>query len=255
MNKQQIIAMLAFSLFLTCAVSVQAQQTAQQPAPKVISSPFKQVKQEPKQTTPPAVVTKTTQNPKTEAVKQPVVQSVQPVVKTETVKPQTVQNAAKTETVKTEPPKQKIMPILDPKNQLSLVYSEAMINKTYDLIRKNKLDDAKATIEPTYTWLNDATEFHTGLYKVLKDIDTAQTQADLERDLALKYAILRDKAGYQLALLYIEDNKPKEAVKKLVDIVRSQPTTKLGFESYQVLQEIGFTYKAQLKEPDQEEIK
>jgi len=258
LNKQKFIGMLAFSLFLTYAVSVQAQQTAQQPAPKVISSPFKQVKQEPKPTTPPAVVTKTTQSPKTETTKQPVVQAVQPAVKTETVKTQTVQpvqTTQKTETVKTEPPKQKVMPILDPKNQLSLVYSEAMINKTYDLIRKNKLDDAKAAIEPTYIWLNDATEYHTGLYKVLKDIDTAQTQADLERDLALKYAILRDKAGYQLALLYIEDNKPKEAVKKLVDIVRSQPTTKLGFESYQVLQELGFTYKAQLMEPEKEEIK
>jgi hypothetical protein len=244
LNKQKIIGMLALSLFLTGTVNVFAEQTTQPTAQKEIASPFKQVKQETKQPSTSVTPAKTVQTPKTEPAK--TVTAKQPVVNT----------AAKTDAkvVKTEPAKPKVMPILDPKNPLSLAYSEVMINKTFDLIQKNKLVEAKAAIEPTYTWLNDATEYHTGLYKVLKDLDTAQTQADLERDLALKYAILRDKAGYQLALLYIEDNRPKDAVKKLVDIVRSQPTTKMGFESYQILQQLGFTYKAQLIEPEKEEI-
>ena len=179
--------------------------------------------------------------------------NVKPTVKAETtakVVPAKVEPAKKA-----EQPKPKFLAIMDPRNPLGLAAGDNAITKAYDLIQKNKLVEAKAVIEPTYTWLNDATEYHTGLYKVLKDLDTAQTQADLERDLALKFAILRDKAAYQLALLYMEDGRPKDAVKKLVDVVRSQPTTKLGFESYQILQQLGFTYKAQMVEQTAEEIK
>jgi hypothetical protein len=74
----------------------------------------------------------------------------------------------------------------------------------------------------------------------------------LERDLALKFAIYRDQVIYQLALLDIEDKKTQKAVEKLVNVVRSQPKTQLGFSAYQVLQEIGFTYKVQIVTSDKE---
>ncbi|MFH0702591.1 MAG: hypothetical protein V2B14_03510 [bacterium] len=136
--------------------------------------------------------------------------------------------------------------LLSPDNILGLTASEEIINKTFDLIKKNKLAEAKNLIEPEVEWLENATEYHTELYKVLKGLDTAKAQSDIERELALQFAILRDKASYQLALLYIEEKKLKQAVEKLVDVVQSQPKTKLGFEAYQVLQQIGFTYKLQL---------
>ncbi|MDD3013036.1 MAG: hypothetical protein PHC34_04975 [Candidatus Gastranaerophilales bacterium] len=138
-------------------------------------------------------------------------------------------------------------------NPIGIVNAEDSINKTTVLIQKNKLEEAKIIIEPLVDWLEDATECHTNLYKVLKDIETARVQADLERELALKSAILRDRAAYQLALLYIEENDPQNAVTRLVDIVRSQPKTQLGFSAYQVLQQIGFTYKVQLTEQAQSE--
>lgn len=140
---------------------------------------------------------------------------------------------------------------LNPSNPLGLVNAENSINKTMNLMQKNRLVEAKIIIEPLMDWLEDVTEYHTNLYKVLKEIDTAKAQADLERDLALKSAILRDKASYQLALLYIEEKNPRKAVSRLVDVVRSQPRTQLGFSAYQVLQQIGFTYKVQLIETDQ----
>jgi len=136
-------------------------------------------------------------------------------------------------------------------NPIGLIYAEDAINKTMTLMQNNRLTEAKAVIVPLADWLEDATEFHTNLYKALKDIDTAKSQADLERSLALKSAILRDKAIYQLSLLYIEEKNPKKAVPKLVDVVRSQPKTQLGFSAYQVLQQIGFTYKVQMITPEQ----
>jgi hypothetical protein len=138
-------------------------------------------------------------------------------------------------------------------NTVGLVYIEDSIAKTSSLIKNKRLIEAKAVIEPMVSWLEDVTEYHTNLYKVLKEIDTAKNQADLERELALKSAILRDKAIYQLALLYIEENKPKKAVPGLVDVVRSQPKTQLGFDAYQALQKIGFTYKVQLTETEQKQ--
>jgi hypothetical protein len=138
-------------------------------------------------------------------------------------------------------------------NPIGLVNAEDSINKVTALIQKNKTAEAKIIIEPLMEWLEDVTEYHTNLYRVLKEIDTAKVQADLERELALKSAILRDKAAYQLAILYIQEKNLKEAVNRLVDIVRSQPKTQLGFSAYQTLQQIGFTYKVQLTETEQEQ--
>jgi hypothetical protein len=154
------------------------------------------------------------------------------------------------ETRKAKVQKSNVDPLLSANNPLGITSAENSITKTYNLIQQNKLPEAKLVIEPAVEWLTNATEYHTSLYKVLKDVDNAKTQADIERDLALKFAILRDKAMYQLALLYIEEKKPQKAAEKLVNIVRSQPKTQLGFNAYQVLQQIGFTYKAQLLKSD-----
>jgi len=149
--------------------------------------------------------------------------------------------------------KDDINPLLNPANSLGLAAAETAINKTYLLIKQNKLNEARLAIEPTVEWLTSATEYHTNLYKALKDINDARSQAELEKELALQFAICRDQAMYQLALLYIEDKKQQKAVEKLVNIVRSQPRTQLGFNAYQTLQQIGFTYKLQLPPTEESE--
>ena len=143
-------------------------------------------------------------------------------------------------------------PIVDPSNTLGTAYSESLISKTNTYIKQNNIVAAKATIEPVVKWLQQATEYHTYLYRVLKDIDSAKTQADLERELALKFAVARDKAAYQYALLLIEDKKYQPAVDKLVEVIRSQPNSQLGFAAYEVLQQIGFTYKVIIPDTDAE---
>lgn len=177
--------------------------------------------------------------------------------KTEAVKP--VQSSVKTSTPEKQEVKEAkinkidINPLLNPGNPLGLTAAENSINKAYALIKQNKLSEAKVIIEPTADWLTNATEYHTNLYKTLKDVDSAKSQAELERELALKFAVFRDQALYQLALLYIEDKKHQKAVEKLVNVVRSQPRTQLGFNAYQVLQQIGFTYKLQLQQSQEGE--
>jgi len=187
---------------------------------KKIESPFKQANNPPI-TTPAAVKT------------------APPVINTARTEKKAEVKEAKVE-------KKVINPLFNPKNQLGIAAAENNITKTFNLIQQNKLTEAKKIIEPTSDWLTKATEYHANLFKVLRDIDTAKVQSELERDLALRFAILRDKALYQLALLNIEEKKPQEAVEKLVNIVRSQPKTQLGFNAYQVLQQIGFTYKVQI---------
>lgn len=177
-------------------------------------------------------------------------QADSPSVKNNTVQQKIDSQAVKPVTTLKKTVKKYENPIVDPSNPLGTAYAESLINKTGVYIKQNNLAAAKATIEPVVKWLQQSTEYHTYLYRVLKDIDSAKIQAELERDLALKFAVARDKASYQYALLLIEDKKYQPAVDRLVEVIRSQPNSQLGFASYEVLQQIGFTYKVLV--PDSE---
>ena len=50
----------------------------------------------------------------------------------------------------------------------------------------------------------------------------------------------------ETAKVYISEKEYTKAVKELADVVKSQPRSKLGLRSYEILQEIGFTEKLQL---------
>lgn len=141
---------------------------------------------------------------------------------------------------------------MSPSNTLGLTYAENVIKKSANLYKQNRISEAKKTLETESDWLVDATEYHTNVFRILREVEDAKAQAELEKDLALKFAILRDKAYYQLALIYIAEKNLSKATDNLVNIVRSQPDTELGFNSYNQLQQIGFTYKVQLLKPEVE---
>jgi len=140
--------------------------------------------------------------------------------------------------------------VFNAQNQVGITYSENELNEIISLVKNNKNFEAKKKITPLLKWLEEATEYHTGLYKTLVKINKAKSQSDIERDLAMKSAMLRDKTMYQLALIYLKENNKKDAIKLFVGIVKSQPRTELGFQAYQQLQECGFTYQVQLKPQD-----
>ncbi len=138
---------------------------------------------------------------------------------------------------------QKLTRVYDPKNKLGITYIENIIRKAEFYLEEEDFDSAKQALDKISEWVYDATEYHTDLFKTLKNIENSEAQANVERNLAIQFAILRDRALFLESKVHIANGKQKQAVEKLVEIVRSQPKTDLGFKAYETLQEIGFTYK------------
>ncbi|MFN8615159.1 MAG: hypothetical protein U0003_04525 [Vampirovibrionales bacterium] len=141
------------------------------------------------------------------------------------------------------------MPALDkPENPYGLVAAQNRLNRTALLIQEGKASEAKPEVLALKDWLTEATEAHIALYKALSKIPSAQVQSELEKQVALEFATMRDKAYYQLAKIHLVQNNPREATKLLVEVVKSQPGSPVGIESYEALQAMGFTQKLQLVE-------
>jgi predicted component of type VI protein secretion system len=142
--------------------------------------------------------------------------------------------------------------VFSPANPLGVKYAESRVNEVAQLINENKLLDARKKLVSLLEWLEDCTKYHTSLYQTLREVDGALAQADVEKDLALKFAVLRDQAKYKMGLVNLKENKKTLAVDNFVNIVRSQPKTDLGFKAYEQLQNMGFTYKVKLQGSQQE---
>ena len=130
----------------------------------------------------------------------------------------------------------------DSKNTLGTVYAENSIKKTESYIKSNNYSAAKQTLDSVNQWVSDAAEYHTDLFKTLKKVDNSDVQANIERDLAIKFATMRDKILFLQAQIFVHNGQKRQAVANLVDVVNSQPTSELGFQAYKILQNIGFTY-------------
>ncbi len=133
--------------------------------------------------------------------------------------------------------------VYDPENTLGVVYAENAVEKIEFYIEEEDMQSARETLEQVKNWVYKATEYHTDLYKALNSVNNSEVQANMERELAIKFAVLRDRALFLEAKVLLAEGNKKEAAENLVEVVRSQPGTELGFKAYQALQEIGFTYK------------
>ncbi len=130
----------------------------------------------------------------------------------------------------------------DIKNPLGTAYAENSIKKIESFIKSNNYTAAKQTLDSINQWVSDATEYHTNLLKSLRGLENADAQASIERELAIKFANMRDKLLFLNAKILIYNGQKQKAVPNLVEVVKSQPNSELGFQSYKILQEIGFTY-------------
>lgn len=131
---------------------------------------------------------------------------------------------------------------LDVKNPLGVAYAENIISKTELYIKSNNYISAKQTLDLISEWVSDAAEYHADIFKSIKKTENADIQANIERDLAIKFATMRDKILYLNAKILVHNGDYKNAVSNLVEVIKSQPNTELGFQSYKILQNIGFTY-------------
>lgn len=127
-------------------------------------------------------------------------------------------------------------------NPVGIAYAENVIKKTESYIKTKNFVAAQKTLDEVYDWIMNAAEYHTDLFMTLRKVDTAQAQSEIERNLAIKFASVRDNTLFLQAQIYINQGLKYKAVKNLVEIVRSQPDSELGFKAYKKLQEIGFTY-------------
>jgi len=134
----------------------------------------------------------------------------------------------------------------DPNNPLGFADAEVKLKRLSLLVEAKRFNEAKPGLMQLRQSLVDLTEAHIGLYKTLNQVPSAKGQAELEKELALEFAQLRDRAMLETAKVYISEREYTKAVKELSDVVKSQPRSKLGLRSYEILQEIGFTEKLQI---------
>jgi len=128
------------------------------------------------------------------------------------------------------------------KNTLGPAYAENLTKKIEVQINTNNFVLAKQNMDSIMDWVSASAEYHTDLYKTLKKLENADKQANIERELAIRFAVLRDKLLFLQAKIFVHDNQKRKAVENLVEIVKSQPETELGFNAYKLLQSTGFTY-------------
>jgi hypothetical protein len=141
------------------------------------------------------------------------------------------------------------LPALDnPANGLGLVDPQNKLNAAAAAVDRKDYATARAILGPLRSSLVDTTEAHINLFKALDNVSTARTQAELEKQLALQFAMMRDKAMYQSARVAIAEHDYRSAIKDLVEVIKSQPRSDLGLKAYNLLQEIGFTEKLQIAE-------
>lgn len=108
----------------------------------------------------------------------------------------------------------------------------AYSSQNYD-VAANKLQDARQI-------MNQLSTFYSTLTSSFLGVDRRVSES--HRKKALETAQLRDKATFELALVYRAQNKPDKSIPLLIEIIRSQnPSRELGEKSYQQLVELGFS--------------
>lgn len=146
-----------------------------------------------------------------------------------------------------DPPRR--LPTLDnPKNPLGVADAEKRLNETAALIEKKEFALAKAKLTPLKDWLVTSTEAHISIHKALSNVPAARVQSELEKQIALEFAKMRDKAFFQMGKIMVAEQEPQQAIKLLTEVIKSQPRSEMGMAAYETLQEIGFTQKLQLLE-------
>ena len=131
----------------------------------------------------------------------------------------------------------------DPNNILGVRHAENAVKKAEFYVEEGDIQSAQEALKSIGDWIYKATEYHTDLYQALSKVNNSEVQADIERDLAIQFAVLRDRTLFLESKVFLSNGKKREAVKNLVEVVRSQPGTELGFKAYKSLQDIGFTFK------------
>lgn len=131
----------------------------------------------------------------------------------------------------------------------SIPGGERLIAEAMSAVEKQNYDLAVTKLQDARQVYNQLSNFYQELTSSFSGIDNRIS--DSHRQKALQSAQLRDKATYQLAVVYRAKNQPELAVPLLVQLIRSQqPTRDLGQQAYQQLYELGFVDVAFSRNPN-----
>lgn len=122
---------------------------------------------------------------------------------------------------------------------LSIQGGERLVQEAMAAASQQKYDIAVSKFQDARQVFNQLSNFYQDLTASFSGIDNRIAEANRQK--ALETANMRDRATYQLALVYRAKNQPELAVPLLVQLIRSQaPTRELGQLAYQQLFEMGF---------------
>ena len=132
-----------------------------------------------------------------------------------------------------------LRPVTQDNNLLSMPGGQRLMSEASSAVSSQDYPLAIKKLQEARQVFNQMSNFYQELAASFSGIDNRI--ADTQRQKALKTAVLRDDATYQLALVHRTQNQPELAVPLLVQIIRSQnPTRDLGKKAYQQLFELGF---------------
>ena len=131
----------------------------------------------------------------------------------------------------------------DSQNKIGLIYTVKKLEEGKKLIEEGNYIEAEKILLDAKNWLTDATEFHYNLFQLYNRQQKNIHLAKIEKAHAADFGHARDQAYFLLAKAYIGQNKLREAVALLVEIIKSQNGTMLSEQAYKTLQGIKFSDK------------
>ncbi len=145
---------------------------------------------------------------------------------------------------KTNPTTAQIISIQeDPQNQIGLIYTVRKLDEGRKLIEEGNYIEAEKILLDAKDWLTSATEYHYNLFQLYNRQQKNALLAKIEKAHAADFGHARDQSFFLLAKAFIGENKLREAVELLVEIIKSQNGTILSEQAYKTLQDIRFSDK------------
>lgn len=121
----------------------------------------------------------------------------------------------------------------------TIAVADQLVAEAEEAISVQDYDAAIAKLREARELYNQMSTYYQDLAAMFVGVDTRLNTSNREK--ALETAQRRDRATYQLALIYRVQERADLAVPLLMEILRSQqPTRSLGQRAYQQLFELGF---------------
>jgi hypothetical protein len=112
------------------------------------------------------------------------------------------------------------------------------------MVQATRPADLQQNVSRFSEWLADIIDAHNKLANTFAKYDNMKSQAQMERQTAIKFAQIRNQAQLLKADLLIRQHRNPEALSPLIDIVIAEPNTATGQSAYKKLKELGFSEEA-----------